>query len=138
MTTAQIWLIVGALINILASVLVAYGLYWARKRDPQKPKNAGLISHKITLWNGFLLFGLSVAIPYTGFTPSVNNGLAVAEVIVAIFASSRSVILWARSTGNIFQRESSFLARSVGVGHMVDLIVISGILYGVARTVLGT
>ena len=137
MTTAQIWLIVGALINIFASILLAYALYWARKRDPQKPKNAGLITHKITLWNGFLLFGLSVAIVHTGFTPEVNNGLAFAELAVSIAAGARGVMIWASSAGNIFQRKNLFLARSVGVGHMVDLIVISGILYGVTRTVLG-
>ena len=137
MSTAQTLLILGGLINILASIVVAYALYWVRVRDPQKSTDAGLVSHKITLWNGFLLFGLSIAIVHTGFTPEVNNSLAIAEVLISVLAGARSVINWGRSTGNIFSRESAFLAPSVGVGHIVDLIVVSGILYGVTRTVLG-
>ena len=136
MTSAQNILILGALINIFASIVIAYALYWVRVRDVQMKTTAGLVAHKVTLWNGFLLFSLAVAIPHTGFTGAINDGLALAEVAVCILAGVRSTYIWWRSYGNIFSRQH-FLARSVGLGHIVDLIVVSGVLYGVTRTVLG-
>ena len=136
MTTAQSLLIFGGLVNILASIVIAYALYWIRLRDVQRPTGGGLVSHKVTLWNGFLLFSLAVAIEYTGFSDQVNTGLALAEVIISFLASGRTVILWARRTGNVFL-QPGFMARSIGLGHIVDLVVIAGILYGVTRTYFG-
>ena len=137
MSTAQQLFLIGGLINILTSVLVGYALFWTRIQDPKRRTLSGLVSHKITLWNGFLLFSLAVAIEHTGFIPQVNNLLAVAEVAISIMVGVRSIIIWASGIGNIFRQDSPFLMRSVGIGHMVDLLVVAGIFYGVARTVFG-
>ncbi len=136
MSTAQNLLIWGGLINVLISIVIAYALYWVRLGDVKRRTAPGLVAHKVSLWNGFLLFGLAVAIEHTGFTDGVNNLLAFAEVVVCVLASGRTVLIWYRSYGNIFRR-AHFLARTVGLGHIIDLVVISGVLYGVARTAFG-
>lgn len=135
MTTAQTWLVIGGLIQVWASVLIAYAVYWVRIDDGKKRTASGTTAHKISLWNGFFLFSLSVAIPHTGFTDSVNNMLAIAEFVIMILSTGRAVAIWFQGYGNIFKRDSPFIMRSVGIGHMVDLLVVAGILYGVARTI---
>jgi hypothetical protein len=136
MLNAQNILLLGGLVNVFISVIVAYALYWQRLRDSTRPATAGLVAHKVTLWNGFLLFGLAVAMPHTGFTAAVNNGLAAAEVAICLLAGGRSIWIWWARKGNIF-KAGGLIVRSVGLGHIVDLVVIAGVLYGVARTAFG-
>ena len=137
MSTAESWLILGGLFNLFAAVVVGYALYWVRVRDPVKPaEHYALVAHKLILWNGFLLLGLATVIKHTGFDPAVNTGLAIAEVAITIFAGGRTTISWARNIENEINA-GGWLARSIGLGAMVHLLVIAGILYGVSRTILG-
>ena len=137
MSTAESWLILGGLFNLFATVVVGYALYWVRLRDPVKPAQPyALIAHKLILWNGLILLALATVIERTGFDPDVNTGLAVAEVLVSVFAGARTVSSWAKNVENEI-RAGGWLARSIGVGNMVHLLVIGGILYGVTRNILG-
>lgn len=135
MSQAQSLFILGGLINVFASIVVAYALYWVRAADPAKATGGGLTAHKVALWNGFLLFSFAVAIDRTGFSSSINTWLAAAEVGVCILASARTIYIWWANLGNVFLR-GGLLVRTVGIGHVVDLVVSAGILYGVARMVL--
>ena len=138
MSPAQGWLIVGGLFNLFVSVLIAYALYWIRVAHPGKPSShAGLTSHKVTLWSGFLLLGLAAAIEYTNFDATVNTWLAAAQVIATLLAGGRRILTWMRGVEDQFAEGPELQIRFTGLGHILDLLVISGVLYGVARTAFG-
>jgi hypothetical protein len=138
MTTAQSWLIVGGLVNLLISVLAAYVLYWQRVRRPDVPApRYALVAHKVALWNGFLLLGLSVAIVHTGFAEPVNNGLAAAQVLGTFLAVGSNLQRWSSGKSDQFLEGPPWRVRLIGTAHLIDLVVISAVLYGVTRTALG-
>lgn len=138
MTTAQSWLLVGGVLNILLSNLAAYFLFWSRVRKPDEPaQRYGLVSHKVTLWNGFLLLGLSVAIEHTSFTPTVNAWLAASQVVGTLLSDLSNFQRWASAKQDQFREGPEWRVRAIGLAHLIDLVVISAILYGVARTALG-
>ncbi len=137
MSQAESWLILGGLANLLSSVIVAYALYWVRLRRPEtRAQRYALVAHKLILWNGFLLLGLALVIEQTGFTPRINTWLAIAEVSVTLVAGGRTVLSWAQNISDEIAA-GGWRARSIGVANMVHLLVVSGILYGFSRTILG-
>jgi hypothetical protein len=137
-TTAQAILILGGLVNLLVSILVAYFLYWQRVREPLLPApRYGLNAHKVSLWNGFLLLGLSVVMPFTGFTAAVNTALAAAQVLGTLLSDLSNVHRWRIGLTDQFAEGPPWRVRLVGTAHLIDLVVISALLYGVARTALG-
>ena len=136
MSQAESWLILGGLANLLVSVIVAYALYWVRLRKPEQPaQRYALVAHKLILWNGFLMLGLSLAIDHTGFTPQVNRSLAIAEVVVSILAGGRTILSWVQNVPDEIAA-GGWRARIIGLGNMIHLLVVSGILYGFVRTLL--
>jgi hypothetical protein len=138
MTTAQTWLIVGGVFNLFFSTLAAYALYWVRLRDPQKPvPHYGLIAHTSSVTNGMLLLGLSIAIEHTNFAPGINTGLAVAAVVATELSNVRNIILWAQGHQDSFAEVSDVQRRLRGLTNIINLVVMSSIFYGVARTALG-
>ncbi len=138
MTTAQTWLIVGGVLNLLVAVLASYALYWIRVRRPDEPaQRYALVTHKVTLWNGFLLLGLSVAIEHTGFAPTINTLLATAQVVGTLLADASNIQRWAVGKKDQFKEGPEWRVRAIGLAHVIDLVVISAILYGVGRTALG-
>ncbi len=138
MSTAQSVLILGGLLNLLISVIAAYFLYWQRIRHPQvAAPRYGLMTHKVTLWNGFLLLGLSVAIDHTGYVAYVNIGLATAEVISTLLSDGSNILRWWRGMEDQFAQGPEWRVRLIGLAHMIDLLVISATLVGVTRTVTG-
>lgn len=138
MTQAQSILILGGLVNLLISILVSYFMYWQRVRQPDVPaQRYALVSHKVTLWNGFLLLGLSVAIDHTGYAGYVNNILAGAQVFGTLVSGVGNIWRWAQSLQDQFQQGPEWRVRAIGFFHIIDLVVISALLVGVARTALG-
>ena len=138
MSTAQGWLIVGGMFSLFLSTLVAFALFWVRARNPEIPSpRYALVAHKSTLWNGFLLLGLSVAIEHTGFTPGVNAGLAIAEVVATLVSNGRNILSWAQGQHDAFAEGSQLAIRLRGLANLIHVVVLSGILYGVTRTALG-
>ena len=138
MSTAQSILILGGLVHFLVSMLAAYFLYWERVRRPEKPaQRYGLISHKVSLWNGFLLFSLAVAIEYTIFTPTVNSLLAAMALTSTLLSDASNLRRWMVGMEDQFTQGPEWRIRAIGLVHILDLVVISGILYGVSRFVLG-
>jgi hypothetical protein len=137
MSPAQRWLIVGGVLNLFLAVLASYFLYWSRIRNPEQPaQRYGLVSHKVTLWNGFLLLGLAVAIEHTGYTPTVNVWLAAAQVIGTLLSDGSNFQRWATAKQDQFQEGPVWRVRAIGLAHVIDLVVISAILVGAARTAL--
>ncbi|HLF89593.1 MAG TPA: hypothetical protein VI451_11640 [Anaerolineales bacterium] len=137
MSNAESWLILGGLFNLFVSILVAYALYWVRIHRPEIPAHkSALVSHKLILWNGFLLLGLAVAIEQTNFTDSVNTLLAASEVIVSLLTGGQTILSWAQNIPDEIAA-GGWRARLIGIANMIHVLAISGILYGVVRNVLG-
>lgn len=138
MSQAQSILILGGLVNLLLSVLVSYFMYWQRVRQPEVPaQRYALVSHKVTLWNGFLLLGLSVAIDHTGYAGYVNNLLAGAQVLGTLVSGAGNILRWWQALEDQFRQGPEWRVRAIGLFHIIDLMVISALLVGVTRTVLG-
>jgi hypothetical protein len=138
MSTAQGWLIVGGLFNLFFSTLAAFSLYWTRMRDPSKPApHYGVITHTSSVTNGLLLLALSVAIDHTNFTPAINTGLSVAEIVATLLSSGRNLWAWHEGLSDGFAQVATWRLRLRGLGDTIHLVVISAIFYGVARTLLG-
>lgn len=138
MSTAQQLLIVGGVFNLFLGTLAAYALYWVRVNKPDVPaQRYGLTTHKVTLWNGFLLLGLAVAIDHTGFTPALNSALAGLEVLATLMSDGRNIYSWYRGTKDEFAEASEFRRRLIGLGNLLHVLAQGGILYGITRTFLG-
>ena len=138
MSTAQSILIIGGLINLFLNVIAGYFLYWQRLQSPEVPaRRYGLVSHKVTMWNGFLLLGLSVAIDHTGFLIYINIALATAQVIGTLLSDASNFLRWGRGLEDQFRQGPEWRVRLIGLAHIIDLLVISALLYGVTRTALG-
>lgn len=138
MTTAQAWLIVGGVFNLFFSTLAGYALYWLRLRDVQAPApRYALITHTSSVTNGVLLLALSVAIEHTSFAPGINTGLALAAVVSTQLTNGRNLLLWKEERQDGFAEVSETRRRLRGLANTLNLVVMSAILYGVARTALG-
>src|SRR5262249_4531212 len=124
MSTAQSWLIVGGLFNLFFSTLAAFSLYWVRVRDPSKPApHYGVITHTSSVTNGLLLLGLSLAIEHTNFTPTINTGLALAEVLATLLTNGRNLWLWHEGLSDGFAQVSNWRLRLRGLGNSIHLVV---------------
>jgi hypothetical protein len=135
---AQGVLIIGGVLSILISHLAAYFLYWSRVHNRGKPaQRYGLVTHKVTLWNGFLLLGLSIVIDRTNYSPTINTVLAVFQVISALLANGSNINRWRQGMEDQFRQGPEWRVRAIGFVHIIDLFVISAILVGVTRTALG-
>jgi hypothetical protein len=138
MSSAQAILIIGGLVHFLISLLAAYFIYWERVRHPEKPaQHYGLFSHKVSLWNGFLLFGLAVAIEYTNYTAMINTLLAAMALISTLLSDVSNIRRWMVGMEDQFVQGPEWRIRAIGLVHILDLVVISGILIGVTRSALG-
>jgi len=138
MSTAQSWLIVGGLLNLFIGTLAAYALYWVRVSQPDRPApHYALIAHRITIMNGLLLLGLSLAIEHTQFAPVINTLLAAFEVVATLLADARMLFNWSRGLEDEFAQGTELQRRFVGLANLLHLVAISGIFYGVTRAALG-
>ena len=84
-----------------------------------------------------MLLGLSIAIEHTSFTPGINTGLAIAAVLATELSNARNLMLWARGVHDGFAEVSDGARRLRGLTNIINLVVMSAIFYGVARTALG-
>jgi len=138
MYAAQAILIIGGMFNLMFSTIAAFLLYWVRLRDPAMPvPHYGLITHTSSVTNGMLLLTLALAIQYTSFTPAINTGLAVAEVIATLLTNGRNLRFWYEGIDDSFRQTSELERRLRGLANTINLVVMSSIFYGVIRTVLG-
>jgi hypothetical protein len=138
MSAAQAWLIVGGVFNLFFSTLAGYALYWFRLQHVTEPvPHYAPITHTSSITDGLLLLGLSVAIEHTGFIPGINIGLAIAILVASELTNFRNIMNWARGLRDGFAEVSPAQQRLRGVTNIINLVVISAILYGVARTALG-
>jgi hypothetical protein len=138
MSAAQTVLIVGGMFNLFFSTLAAFSLYWARLRNPMAPApHYGVIAHTSSITNGVLLLALVVAIEHTSFTPTINTGLALAEVLATLLSDGRNLLFWYEGIDDGFSQTAEWRRRLRGLTNMINLVVMSAIFYGVTRTVLG-
>ena len=138
MNAPQAILIMGGMFNLMFSTIAAFLLYWVRLRNPAVPApHYGLITHTSSVTNGMLLLALAVAIQYTSFTPAINTGLAVAEVIATLLTNARNLRFWYDGIDDSFAQTSELQRRLRGFANTINLVVMSAIFYGVSRTVLG-
>ena len=138
MSPAQAWLIVGGVFNLFFSSLAGYGLYWFRLQHVAEPvPRYALISHTSSITDGLLLLGLSVAIEHTGFIPAINIGLAIAILVGSELTNLRNLMNWALHRRDGFAEVSPTQQRLRGLTNIINLVVISAMLYGVARTARG-
>jgi uncharacterized iron-regulated membrane protein len=138
LTPASAILLVGGLAILAFSTLAGFVLYWVRLRDVHlPPPRYALITHTSATTNGLVLIALSVAIVHSGFTEPITIGLAVAEVVASVLADARNVLAWHRRLDDGFADVPETMRRLRGLGNVVHFVVISALLYGVTRTVLG-
>jgi hypothetical protein len=95
------------------------------------------MTHKVSLWNGFLLICLSVAIVHTIFTEQINALLAGLILISTLLSDLSNIRRWIVNMQDQFQEGPEWRVRAIGLVHMFDLAVIVAILYGVARSFFG-
>jgi hypothetical protein len=138
MSTAQSILILGGLFQLLLMTLAGYFIYWRRVGGPDEPApRYAITSHKVTMWNGFLLLGLAVAIDHTGFTDQVNILLAAAQVAGTLGSAFSNAHRWYVGMRDQFIEGPERRVRLIAVAHIVELLVIPAIMVGVARTAFG-
>lgn len=138
MSTPQAILIIGGLLNILVSSLAGYMVLWIRARNTKAPiSRYAVVTHTSAIMNGTLLFGLSIAIQYTGFITPINIGIACAEVLATFLSTGRNIVNWARNHTDAIAEGSGTAIRLRGLANMIHLFDVAAILYGVVRTALG-
>jgi hypothetical protein len=138
MTSAQAWLVIGGMFNLLFSSLAAYALYWVRLRAPAKPvPHYGLITHTSSITLGLVLIALSVVIERTNFTPTINTGLAVAAFVSTLLTNARNLWMWAEGLDDGFAEVNDTRRRLRGLTNIINLVVMASIFYGIVRSTLG-
>lgn len=138
MNTAESILLVGSMLHLLISMLAAFFMYWQRVARPDVPaQRYALVSHKVSLWNGFLLAALFVALPHTGYQPQVSALLAASVLLSTLLSDLSNIRRWLRGVEDRFRQEPEWQMRTIGLVHTLDLVVIAAFLLGVARTALG-
>ena len=138
MSSAQAILIIGGLANFLFSSLAGFFILWLRTRDVTVSLSRyAVLTHTSAVMNASLLLGLSVAIPHTGFIPTINNGIAVVEVIASVLSSVRNVLSWKNGYSDAIAQGGDTSNRLRGLVNMLHLLGAAALLYGVTRSTLG-
>jgi len=126
-------LALGGLFNLWVAALLGWRVYWSQERRAVPAGKSGVVAQNTALWNGFLLLTLSTVIGYTAFTGRVNFQLASIQVFATLLSTGRAVYAFWKRYDDLFILPSQFLMRFLGLGHILDLLVTAGILYGVVR-----
>lgn len=138
MSTAESILLVGSMLHLMISMLAAYFMFWSRVARPEVPaQRYALISHKVSLWNGFLLAALFVAEPHTGYQPQVSALMAGLVLLSTLLSDATNIRRWYHGVEDRFRQEPEWQVRTIGLVHTLDLVVVSAFLLGVTRTALG-
>jgi hypothetical protein len=131
-------LMVGGLASLTFAALAGFALYWIRVDDvTREPPRYALITHTSAITHGLLLIALAVVIPYSGLTENIQVGLAAAEVLVAIAVAVRNAMAWRDGITDGFADVADVHRRLRGLANVVNLVVVTALLYGVGRTALG-
>jgi hypothetical protein len=126
-------LALGGLFNLWVAALVGWRKYRLQERRAVPVGKSGATANDTALWNGFLLLTLSTAISHTAFTGQVNLQLALIQVFATLLSTGRAIYAFWKRYDDLFVLRSQFLMRFLGLGHILDLLVTAGILYGVVR-----
>jgi hypothetical protein len=131
-------LMVGGLASLTFAALAGFGLYWIRVDDvTRQPPRYALVTHTSAITHGLVLIALAVVIPYSGLNEPIQVGLAGAEVAVTVAVAVRNVMAWRDGITDGFADVSDPHRRLRGLANVVNLVVVTALLYGVIRTALG-
>jgi hypothetical protein len=137
-TPEQSILIVFGVLNLAFATIAGYFLYWDRVRDvSDAPPRFALITHTSAMTSGLILLALSVAIEFTGFTSSINVGLALLAVAASIGSAIRNMYSWRLRHEDGMADIAIWQRRLRGAVNVLNLVVMWAVLYGVTRTALG-
>lgn len=114
MSTAQKLLIVGGVANLVLSFTLGWVLSAVRMKGPMAPHRWLLIAHEVSLQEGLLLLGLSLAAAAADLPAGWLVAGAGLLVAASVFQDLSGVVNWLRRTDDQFaERSTGWLLASV-------------------------
>ena len=132
MDTASKVLIVGGVMNLALSFVLGFLLSRQRLADPQKDARLLLQTHRVTLWEGFMLLGLVFAVQLSTLSPGLELGAAWLLVASAAFQDAGAITNWLRLTQDYFAERSLGLYLNV-INAVLGTIGLAILIVGVFK-----
>lgn len=134
MVTAQKLLIVGGVANLVLSFLLGWVLSAVRMKGPMAPHRWLLTAHEVSLQEGLMLLGLSLAVAIADLPAGWLVAGAGLLVAASLFQDLSGVVNWLRRTDDQFaERSTGWLLASVNaVLNTAGLAIVAvGVVRGV-------
>jgi hypothetical protein len=128
-------LVLGGIGNIALSFLLGWVLSAKRMGGPMEPHRWLLVAHEVSLQEGLLLLGVTVAMPYALLPPWAALLGAWLLVAASVFQDSSGIVNWLRGTGDQFaQRSTGWVLASINA--VLNTAGLGVVAFGVARGAL--
>jgi hypothetical protein len=132
MQTAAKVLIVGGTLNLALAFGLGFVLSQARLRGPRTSTVNLLQAHRVALWEGFMLLGLTFAVllsPLSATTNTLAAGLLVAS---SAFQDASSIVNWLQGVKDEFAQRSPGFQLAV-INALLASVGLAILIYGVFR-----
>ena len=107
-------LVLGAMANVVLSFLLGWVLSARRMKEPMDRHRWLLVAHEVSLQEGFLLFGLTIAIGFAKLPSAWAQSAAWLLVVASLFQDASGILNWLKSTQDQFaERSSGWIAASI-------------------------
>ncbi|MGH2786082.1 MAG: hypothetical protein ACRDJ1_12535 [Actinomycetota bacterium] len=131
MATAAKILILGGLGSLLASFGMALVLAQERTKDPEADQTRLLQVHIVSLWEGFMLFGLVWAVVLSDLSAGVENLAAVLLVTAAAIQIVSNTLAWRQRLVNLFAPPRGFIYKLGATQAVLALVGLVILIIGV-------
>lgn len=134
MSTAQKLLIVGGVANLVLSFALGWVLSAVRMKGPMAPHRWLLTAHEVSLQEGLMLLGLSLAAAVADLPPGWLVAGAGLLVAASLFQDLSGVVNWLRRTDDQFAERSTGW-RLASVNAVLNTAGLAIVAVGVVRGV---
>jgi hypothetical protein len=102
MDTAAKILIIGGLVSLLYSFVMAFKLALERQADPMADRHLLLQVHVVSLWEGFMLLGLVWAVRLSDLSSGLETTAALLLVAGGTLQMIGNTMAWRENNTNLF------------------------------------
>jgi len=125
-------LIVGGTLNLALAFAMGFVLSQARLRGPRESTLHLLQVHRVALWEGFMLLGLTFAVNLSPLSAAVNTLAAALLVASSLFQDASSILNWVQRVDDEFAQRSQGFSLAV-INALLGSVGLAILIYGVFR-----
>ena len=107
-------LVLGAMANVVLSFLLGWVLSARRLKEPMDRHRWLLVAHEVSLQEGLLLFGLTIALGFAKLPAVWAQVAAWLLVVASLFQDASGLLNWLKGTNDQFaERSPGWIAASI-------------------------